>query len=124
MRDCVYAVPLWHHELVYDNSGNDIYVKCEPILPENVVIDEYNNIIVSVEIKLSDVWNKETYTITMDENYQVEIPVEKIQFKTDQTVVLYGCGISKINTVDIYDIKKKGNIVVKIHICDSVGDKN
>ena len=35
-----YIVPLWHNELVYDNSGNDIYIKCNPILPENIEIDD------------------------------------------------------------------------------------
>jgi hypothetical protein len=35
MNKNYYCIPLWHHELVYDNSGSDIYVKCNPILDEN-----------------------------------------------------------------------------------------
>ena len=33
-----------------------------------------------------------------------------------QTIALKGKGISKINTVDIYDISKKSNILVNISL--------
>lgn len=115
VHGCVYVVPLWHHELVYDNSGNDVYVKCEPILPENVVIDEYNNIIVSVELWMDDIWDKENYAIDIDGVY-IEIPIKRLRLETRQSLVLYGCGISKINTADIYDIQKRGNIRLNIEI--------
>jgi hypothetical protein len=35
-----FLIPLWHHELIYDNSGCDLYVKIIPVLPDNVKIDE------------------------------------------------------------------------------------
>jgi hypothetical protein len=55
-----YIVPLWHNELVYDNSGNDIYVKCNPILPENMEIDDANNIKIDINYKISEIWGVDT----------------------------------------------------------------
>ena len=40
----IYIVPLWHTHMVYDNSGNDVYVKCFPILDDHIEIDKHNNI--------------------------------------------------------------------------------
>ena len=47
----LYFVPLWHSELYFDNKNNgDIIVKCNPELPENMFIDENNNLIVEINI--------------------------------------------------------------------------
>ena len=44
-----YIIPLWHHELVYDNLGHDLYVNCLPDLPDHISIDENNNIHIDVK---------------------------------------------------------------------------
>ena len=59
VNDFTYIVPLWHHELVYDNSGNDIYVKCFPMLPDNVCIDDQNNIHIDCKYDIKEILNKE-----------------------------------------------------------------
>jgi hypothetical protein len=101
-----YIIPLWHNELVYDNSGNDIYIKCNPILPENIDIDEKNNLLVNVEFKISDIWDRDI----------IEIPVGKQTFTINpsllrlqpiQKFIFAKQGISKINYENIYDISKK-----------------
>ena len=38
-NDIVY-VPLWHQEMLYEN----IIIKIQPLLPQHITIDEYNNI--------------------------------------------------------------------------------
>jgi hypothetical protein len=60
-----YVVPLWHNELIYDSSGNDVYVKCNPILPDNIEIDDKNNIYVKKEYDLQDIWKEEFLAITL-----------------------------------------------------------
>ena len=46
--DKTYFVPLWHNELYFgDEKSNEgeIIVKCVPELPENISIDENNNLL-------------------------------------------------------------------------------
>ena len=46
-----YYVPLWHNELEFDG---DIIVKCIPELPENIIIDENNNIHIHLKLVFSN----------------------------------------------------------------------
>ena len=109
----VYIVPLWHNELVYDNMGNDLYVKCFPMLPENIYIDDKNNIYMSATFDVKEILNKEVIKVSVGKR-EFEISPSELMVQPYQTIALKGKGISKINTVDIYDISKKGNILVNI----------
>jgi len=109
----VYIVPLWHNELVYDNMGNDLYVKCFPMLPDNVTIDDKNNIYISATFDIKEILNKEVIEVVIGKR-EFEISPNDLIVKPYQTIILKGKGISKINTLDIYDISKKSNILVNI----------
>ena len=61
----VYLIPLWHHELVYDNSGCDLYVKCNPILPDNVEIDERNNVIVTLQYDIARLMDEDNVKVNV-----------------------------------------------------------
>ena len=45
-NDEIYLVPLWHHELIYEdkNTGNEFIVRCIPNIGNDYWIDEQNNI--------------------------------------------------------------------------------
>ena len=47
-NDVDYFVPLWHHELYFDVSDNDLIVRCEPELTQNMFIDTNNNLYYNV----------------------------------------------------------------------------
>lgn len=111
--DFTYIVPLWHHELVYDNSGNDIIVKCFPVLDENIYIDELNNIHVEIELSLHEIWGKEMHSIRLG-NREVNIIPKSLKLTNNQTVVFLNEGISMVNTKDVYNISKNSNIYVHI----------
>lgn len=111
----VYLVPLWHHELVYDNSGADLYIQCAPILPDNVVIDEDNHLHVYVEMDLHELWSKTVLDVMVGTRLY-PIAREQLFLKTHQTIILEKCGISCINTSSIYDVSHRANIYVHIHI--------
>jgi len=51
-EDIVY-VPLWHQEMVYEN----ILIKIRPILPDNITIDESNNIHIKYQNKFVNLFN-------------------------------------------------------------------
>lgn len=113
VNDTTYIVPLWHDELVYDNNGNDLYVKCFPILSENITIDNKNNIHVNITYDVKEILEKDIVIVGIGKkNYEIN-PKELLLMK-NQTVVLKNEGITKINTVDIYDISKKSNIIIYI----------
>jgi len=113
INEFLYIIPLWHHELIYDNSGNEIIVKCCPILPENIEIDKENNIIFFKNIEIMEIWEKEFISINIGERIFV-INREQLLMKKKQIVILYGIGISKINTNNIYDISNKSDIIIHL----------
>lgn len=113
VNDFTYIVPLWHDELIYDNSGNDIYVKCFPVLPDNVSIDEKNNIHIECKYDIKEILPLEFIEVNIGNNV-FDIFTKELAVKPNQTVVLKNEGISKINTKDIYDISKKSDVYLHI----------
>lgn len=113
--DFTYVVPLWHHELVYDNSGNDIYVKCNPILPENMTLDEKNNLHVRVAYSILDIWEKDTLDISICGKAFV-IDVRRLRLSSYQTIVFSQQGISRIQPTNIYDISIRADVIIEIEL--------
>ena len=115
MNGFTYVVPLWHNELVYDNSGNDIYVKCIPVLPENIEIDEKSNVHVYYESNIQEIFDKEYVPISVG-SLRFYIKRETLKIKEEQIVIFSKQGISRINTKNIYDITNKGDVIVTVKI--------
>jgi len=116
MNKNYYCIPLWHHELVYDNSGSDIYVKCNPILDENIEIDNKNNIHVYIEYKISEIWQRKTLDIYLTQDKSINITINLLKLVEEQSIVFSNTGISKINTENVYDISKKSDIIVHLKL--------
>lgn len=111
----VFIIPLWHHELIYDGSNSDIYVIIIPEIPENISIDDNNNIIVSMHYKIEEIWNKESLEVCINENKYL-IKRDELLLKDFQTKVLRYKGISRINTKNIYHINNKSDIMIQIYL--------
>ena len=117
-----YYVPLWHTELYYSISNDqqreqrELIVKCIPKLPEYVYIDEANNIYVDVRTRVENLFNQTTLVITLTDSISFDIPVNTLQFKTNQTITLTKCGIPIINTENIYDVSERMNIIVHLEV--------
>lgn len=110
-----YLIPLWHHELVYDNSGCDLYVKCNPILPDNVEIDENNNIIVSLEYNASDLLKNDVININVG-GREFSLYPEELRVLKRQQLTRVGIGISRIKPQNIYDISSRGDVIFDVEI--------
>lgn len=108
-------VPLWHHELIYDIYGIELYVECYPILPDNIKIDEENNIHVCLKYSIKELWCLETIEINLG-NRTFLIERKKLFLIEFQQIVMKKEGISKINEENIYDIGEKSDIIVHIYI--------
>jgi hypothetical protein len=110
-----YVIPLWHHELVYDNSGADLYVRCVPILPDGIEIDENNNIHINMERTIDELWSLGYIEIDLGKR-KITIPRRQIKMEDQQTIILAGIGISKINVNDIYDVSKKADLYIHLSL--------
>ena len=115
----LYIVPLWHNESYFDGSGCEIMVICEPELPNNIKIDDDNNLIVEVSISLLKnlhdmILNDSPISFDIGEK-SFKIPLSNLKIKREQYYYLKGKGISKIKK-DIYDITDKSDIIVKFII--------
>ena len=96
------------------NTDNEIIVKCIPELPDNVEIDENNNLIISITIPLTlSLFFDKKYLIYI-EKYMFEIPMIKLSCTIDKIYVLKWQGISQILEKDVFDISKKSDIIVRI----------
>ena len=110
-----YFVPLWHHDIVFDHSGQDLLVKCFPVLPENMELDEWNNLTVELDYSVEDVWNQ---------TVEVMIGGQTLKFdgralcltESPQTIVFKSCGVLHNNTNNIFDVSKKQDVILIIHL--------
>ena len=108
-------VPLWHHELVYDISGVELYVECYPILPENINIDEDNNIYVFLKYNVKELMSLETIEINLG-NKIFCVERNKLYLREFQKYIFKNEGIPIINEENIYDVNKKSTIILCITI--------
>uniref|UniRef100_A0A6C0B6J8 J domain-containing protein n=1 Tax=viral metagenome TaxID=1070528 RepID=A0A6C0B6J8_9ZZZZ len=115
INEITYLVPLWHDELIYDNSGSDIYVKCRPVLEENVTIDNKNNITVMIKYNITDIWKNKCVTVNLGKK-TLTIDAEKLFIREHQKIVLEKQGISRINTINTLDVSRKSDIIIDITI--------
>ena len=114
----LYIVPLWHHELIYDSKNKEskeMYVDCCPILPDNIYIDDDNNIDVYIETTILDIWSKECIEFSLGSRI-FSFNKELLLMKSYQEKYFYKEGIPIVNPLDIYDVTKKGDIIVHITI--------
>jgi hypothetical protein len=103
----VYYVPLWNVETYFDCGvlGREIVVRCIPELPDNISIDENNNVCVDVSIKLTN---------ELLERKTFEVPIY-----CDKSVSVFVCDL-KITKQQIITFRKEGIFSINEHtpICE------
>ena len=111
----IIIVPLWHKELIYEDTNKTTYIYINPVLPNNIEIDSNNNIIVSLRENIKNILNKIEYSFNIG-NTIISINVNKIKLKSYQQIILNNKGISKINNNNVIDNSKKTNIIVNLEL--------
>ena len=111
-----YFVPLWHSEAYFDGSDGEIIVKCVPLLPDNVEIDDYNVIHVRITKKFSVEYFTNPSIIFSIGTHKFEIP--KIRFKKTQTYFLENYGLPPIDVQDVYNLNTKMGMNVTVNFID------
>ena len=106
-------VPLWHSELIYDKYN--LQVQCEPELPENVQLDEYNNIHIWLKYGIAEIWEKDIIEFELGAK-KFNVRVDKLAIKREQFIVKESEGIPVPNETDIFSVDCNSDIYVHIEI--------
>jgi len=117
-------VPLWMRESYFDISGYEVIVLCQPDLPENIHIDENNDIHVRLSIDICDplvkiyIQQNVPYSIKpfIHGEQVYEIPLSELHLKSHQIYTLEQSGICISNDNEYDDVSNKANIVFHIHM--------
>ena len=126
----LYLVPLWHNELYFlqeerkqskvenGKEEKEIIVLCNPVLPPNVSIDDDNNILLKHilhldTIKLLLLKNSQCLDIQLGNNI-LQISLDKLHIKKEQTFTFKRQGIAQIVENDMYNVSCKSDVIIKI----------
>ena len=112
----LYLVPLWHNEIYFDSAVGEIIVLCNPILSNELTIDENNNIYIEKKMSLnSDLLDNEFVSLDIG-GKTINIVVNELLIKRRQIYRIRREGISKIVEKDIYNVSCKSDIIVNVTI--------
>ena len=112
-------VPLWINESYFDISGCEVIVLCEPDVPNNILIDDHNNIHLVREISIT---NELIHLIKSNTNIKIElaskvfeIPIEELFIKKEQIYVIKNAGLNIVDEFDIHNFER-GDVIVKVKL--------
>jgi len=115
----IYLVPLWHNECYFDGEKGDIIVICVPDLPQNMELDEDNNIIIHTKVPFTfSLFHQNTITIKI-ETWCLEIPIKELYLQSFQIYRFQGKGIPKIMP-NITDIHERSDILIYLHFIETI----
>ena len=129
--DELYLVPLWHNELYFDAKSlgakcldnGEIIVLCNPELPENMTIDEDNNIHISLDLdglylldQIKNGQDSNAFVSLLIGTRDFSIPINNLYMKKEQIYRFFKQGIANVIENDMYNISSKADIIVKIRI--------
>ena len=97
-----YSIPMWHHELIYD----EFIVLCRP----EVDLDEHNNLTYEVHAKVQDVFQSGLHV----EELQVRVESKELHLVPFQVLEVQGT-IPRIQE-DIYSVSETGIIFLQIYL--------
>lgn len=95
VKDKLYLVPLWHNELYFDTiedgkKGPELIVLCQPILPDELTIDENNNIYVTKNIPCNEIIDlilKDNKFVSLEVGGKwFSIPLDKLHMKKNKYI--------------------------------------
>lgn len=110
-----YYIPLWHDELEFNTDLSTLIVRIEPILPENVVIDDDNNVHIFKTLCIGELFGKETYSLNIS-SQEFTIDIHKLVMKQKQIICFERRGIAKVNTKTIFSVSKISDVLVHIDL--------
>jgi hypothetical protein len=145
-----FYIPLWHSELHFTRTGtgtgtdtgetSDVIVLCEPELPDNVTMDEHNNIYISLEVDICELFARQVLPVYINDEikargfvYYLHACDLTLRSDTRQCVILRGVtgcvsgsdggcgGIARCNThthstTDMYKVDIRANVYANVRL--------
>jgi curved DNA-binding protein CbpA len=113
VQDSDYFVPLWHSDLSYNTPQNEeLIVKCIPKLPQNIKIDENNNIIYDVSMPFPSLQD-EYFGIQIGKQ-MFNIYYANLRITSKQIFIFHNQGIARISENAIYTTTQRADIILNI----------
>jgi len=120
INDNIYYIPLWHHEMTYDLSNNvQLIINVIPELDNHISIDDYNNLHIHLTKSIEGLLTLNVLSFNIGEKV-FNIPCENLYIKKRQRYICKKKGISKIDTTDVYNVSKRGDIIVHLTLLDCI----
>lgn len=116
-KEETYYIPMWHEEVHYDclnNLPNELIIKCIPELPENITLDDQNNILVVLNVSLKEIDLKTGVIPFSIDDYTFTVPCGSLFIKPIQRYIMKHAGIPRIDETNMYNDSIKSDIIVKI----------
>lgn len=115
-KDSKFYVPLWHHELYYECSNNEIIkIQCIPELYHNISIDNDNNIHIKINKNINELFSNKYVRIDLGDRL-INFDSENLYLKKNQSVVLKEQGISSIDNNDMFNTSNKSNLIIHFNL--------
>jgi hypothetical protein len=141
-----YYIPLWHSELHFKKAqpaneslkdehehehehehDHEVVVLCDPELPDNVNIDDDNNIFISIDVDIRELFIKQIVPVYINDEVKSHgivyyLHAGDVRFSnthTRQCVLLRGsAGIARCNTLtsDMYNVGIRANVYANVRL--------
>ena len=142
-----FYIPLWHSELHFTRTTatadatidasattatSDVIVLCEPELPDNVTMDEHNNLYISLEVNVGELFARQVLPVYINDEikargfvYYLHACDLTLRSDTRQCVMLRGAtgecgsrigGIAMYSPTDMYKVDKRANVYANVRL--------
>jgi hypothetical protein len=138
----VYYIPLWHTELHFKqpiaHGDGEIIVLCDPELPDNVSLDDNNNLFISLDVHVLELFRDQVVPVYINDEikdrgfiYYLHACDVTLRSDTRQCVLLRGLGgagggIATMNTNtntksnDIFKVGGRANVYANVRLVSGV----
>lgn len=112
-----YFAPMWHSEVEFESEeGENFCLQFVPLLPDNIWIDENNNLNIYWKTQINNLLIYNDYLSIDIENMSYNIPCNNIVCKKNQIIKLKGQGLWKIQENNMFDVKDKTDVVIHLEL--------
>ena len=110
-----FMVPLWHEDMSFMSASGEVTVRCTADLPENIMIDEYNDLHVHVKASIAKILESGSLIVPVGAGTRA-VPSERLRIASQQVHRIRGRGPPRIDLQDAYRVSDRADIVVHLEL--------
>ena len=108
-----FFAPMWHCEVDFETSNNEEFsVQFIPILPDNVWINENNELCIFLKLQFDNTLLLSEYVTINIDNYEFNILSSEMKCIKNQLITLKNKGLWKIQQMDMFNVNEKGDVKI------------